>query len=218
MNLSDIIVPTLESALNAYLGMDPDTERTLQQISGKVIAFRLTDLDLEFYFMPSQEHVSVMAHCDERPEVMISGSVLTLMRMGLSGDAGKAASVKDVEIRGDLELGRAFYELLSKVEIEWEELLARRVGDIPAHQIGSIVRGVKGWIDRAGDSLRMDLSEYLQEESRIMPAKPEIEAFMDGVDTLRSDVDRLQARVERLAVYLREEQQSTVSDEDPHDT
>jgi ubiquinone biosynthesis protein UbiJ len=64
----------------------------------------------------------------------------------------------------------------------------------------------------------MDLSEYLQEESRIVPAKPEIEAFMDGVDILRSDVDRLHARVERLAAKLGEAQQPAEPDKGPHDS
>lgn len=218
MNLTDIIATTLESALNAYLGLDPDSQRNMEEIIGRIIAFRLIDLDITLYFTPIKGRVAVMGHQEIEPDVMISATLPTLMRLGLSGDAAKAFSVTEVEIRGDPELGRAFYELLSKVEIEWEELLAQQVGDMAAHQIGNIGRGIKAWLDHTRDALRMDLSEYLQEESRITPAKPEIEAFMDRIDTLRSDVDRLQARVERLAAYLSEAQQTATSNKDPSDT
>ena len=218
MDIKSIIAPTLESALNAYLGMDPDTERRMRDIDGRVVAFRLTDLDFILYFIPSQGRVSVMTHCEIEPEVMISGSLITLIRMGLSGKTDEAVSVKDVEIRGDIELGQAFYELLSRVEIEWEELLADRVGDIAAHQIGNIARGFTGWMGQVRESLRMDLSEYLQEESRIVPTKPEIEKFMDEVDTLRSDVDRLEARVQRMEARLGDAKPTAESDKDPHVT
>jgi ubiquinone biosynthesis protein UbiJ len=38
----------------------------------------------------------------------------------------------------------------------------------------------------------------LQEEVRLLPADAEIHRYLDEVDTLRMDVDRLEARLKRL--------------------
>ena len=43
-----------------------------------------------------------------------------------------------------------------------------------------------------------NIREYLQEESRDAPSRYEVDRFSDNVSTLRDDVDRLEARIERL--------------------
>ena len=42
------------------------------------------------------------------------------------------------------------------------------------------------------------MSEYLQEESRILPTKVELDRFMSDVDGLDANVQRLEARIQRL--------------------
>jgi ubiquinone biosynthesis protein UbiJ len=51
----------------------------------------------------------------------------------------------------------------------------------------------------------LDASEFLQEESRIVPGPYEVEAFCAAVERLRDDVDRAAARIERLARSARAE-------------
>ena len=43
-----------------------------------------------------------------------------------------------------------------------------------------------------------NVREYLQEESRDAPSRYEVEQFSAGVSTLRDDVDRIEARLNRL--------------------
>jgi ubiquinone biosynthesis accessory factor UbiJ len=51
----------------------------------------------------------------------------------------------------------------------------------------------------------LNSSEFLQEETRDLPAKPEAELFYRHVDTLRMDYDRLAARIARLQSQLNKE-------------
>ena len=44
--------------------------------------------------------------------------------------------------------------------------------------------------------------QFLQEETRNLPAKPEMEIFYRQIDKLRTDFDRLQSRIERLNKFL----------------
>jgi ubiquinone biosynthesis protein UbiJ len=44
----------------------------------------------------------------------------------------------------------------------------------------------------------LNLEEFLQEETRDLPAKAEAELLFQNIDNSRSDVDRLLARIDRL--------------------
>ena len=51
-------------------------------------------------------------------------------------------------------------------------------------------------------SFRLNLEEFLQEETREVPAKAEAEMVFQQIDACRSDVDRLDARIERLQAAI----------------
>ncbi len=199
MNLAHLGAPLLENALNAYLGLDRETAARLATISGKLIAIELAGPDVTLLVRPLDGKVQVSGHRAFEPDTIIRGSPLALTRLGASRKTGAAPLGDDVEIRGDAEVARVFHEVLAGVEIDWEEWLAGRIGDIPAHQAGNAARGLAAGVAGVVEKLRMDISEYLQEEVRLVPARVEVEQFMDEIDHLRGDVDRLEARVERVA-------------------
>ena len=68
-----------------------------------------------------------------------------------------------------------------------------------AHQVGSLARKATQFINNSSRTLQQDISEYLQEEARLLPARIEVGYFLAEVDQLRADVDRLSERVERLS-------------------
>jgi ubiquinone biosynthesis protein UbiJ len=103
-----------------------------------------------------------------------------------------------VEISGDAELGQQFSEILEALDIDWEEHLSHFTGDLVAHKLGNVVRGALSWGRQTVDTLGQDVAEYLQEESETVPNQDEAEGFMSQVDVLRTDVDRMEARVKRL--------------------
>jgi ubiquinone biosynthesis protein UbiJ len=80
-----------------------------------------------------------------------------------------------------------------------EEGLSRWVGDIAAHQIGRVLRGAAGWGEQAGETLAANVREYLQEESRDLVARAEMEAFSTSVNEARDRVEALTARLQKLA-------------------
>lgn len=192
-------LPSLvEAAFNRYLRLDPEIAGRLHKITGKIIALELTGIGTTLYFVPYEDQVKVLGDCADTPDTVISGSPLALLRMTASKEAATDLSRSGVRIEGDTETGQVFHDAIANVEIDWEELVAGRTGDIVAHELGNLVRGFSNWAQRASDSMSMNVSEYLREESRVLPTRIEIEEFLDNVDTLRSDVDRLEARLARL--------------------
>lgn len=85
-----------------------------------------------------------------------------------------------------------------RMDVDWEEQLSKAVGDVAAHQLGNLWRGLRGWGRRSADTLVRDGVEYLQQELHALPPRPAVEQFLSAVDTLREDADRLTARIERL--------------------
>jgi ubiquinone biosynthesis protein UbiJ len=103
-----------------------------------------------------------------------------------------------LKIEGDVELANQLRSIFMQVEIDWEEVASKYVGDAAAHQLGLVANRFKDYGKRSVDNFRMDISEYLQEESRILPTKVEIDRFMNDVDDFDARIQRLEARMQRL--------------------
>ncbi len=200
-----LLLAGLESAMNRYLALDPTTLARLAPLSGKVVALDLRGLNLTFYMTPHAGGLHLLGDYAGRPDTVIRGAPFSLARLGLVRGERGAVFKGDVEIRGDVELGQRFEAVLRDIDIDWEEQLSRLVGDVAAHQVGVAVRGLREWSAQGWDHLGRDGADYLQEESDYLPRRDEVEAWLAAVDHLRSDADRLAARVKRLATAQQSE-------------
>ncbi len=193
----------LELALNGYLRLDPDTLRRLGALAGKVIAVELRGLDLTLYLLPHAEGLRIEGAYDMGvPDALLSGAPFALARLGIAKHAKGTLFNGDVEIHGDIELGQRFKAILDGIDVDWEEHVSRITGDVLAHQIGNVARGMVKWGSGALDTVSRDVAEYLHEESRDLPTCSEVDEFLASIDTLRSDADRLEVRVQRLQGWL----------------
>ena len=127
----------------------------------------------------------------------LSGTPLALLSLaGANGERSLRAG--SVRISGDAEVAQKLRELLRHVQPDAEEELSRVIGDVAAHQVAGFARGLFDWGRRASDTMSTSVAEYLQEEGRDVPTRTELDEFLRDVDTLRNDVDRLEARLQRL--------------------
>ncbi|MDH5710809.1 MAG: SCP2 sterol-binding domain-containing protein [Gammaproteobacteria bacterium] len=186
-------IGALESAINHYLSLDPEVAEKLSGLEGKVIAIEITGLNKTLYFFPHQAGMDISDEYDNEADTTLKGTPLALLKMSLSKDVVPMMLKGEVEIQGDVRLGRNFKKILSEMEIDWEEHIARIIGDAPAHQLLNLTKKVLSLGKQAGNDVAMDVSEYLQEESRDVVSKPELEMFYDQVDALRNRLDRFQA-------------------------
>jgi len=196
--LPTAIAAVLETAINQVLQLDPETVEQMLQLNGKVIAVELQGVNVTLYLIPRAEGLNVFGHFEGEPDTILRGTPIAMAKMGLAKNAGDVLFEGDVEISGDVELGQQFREILDGLDIDWEEHLSHLTGDIVAHKMGNLVRGFVNWGKQTTEILGQDAAEYLQEESRELPNRREVNNFLKNIDTLRSDVDRMEARVSRL--------------------
>lgn len=194
MKIPTVLAGGVEQALNRYLRLDPEAAAALGPAADKLIGLELCGLSIRLYLSIAADHVHVEAEPAREPDAWIRGTPLALARSKFR----QQGMLDDVEITGDTEAAQALYKALAAVEIDWEELLAKRIGDAPAFQLGELARRFRRWSRRSRDSLRQDVTDYLQEEAHVLPTRYEIEDFVAEVDTLRDDVERLAARLDRL--------------------
>lgn len=195
----------LEQALNAALALDPKTGARLARLQGRVIAVELRGTGITLTLQPTAEgKLRLMGDYDGEIDTTLRGAPFALLRMS-SGRTGEGMFSGEVEIDGDVELGQQIQRVFEKLDIDWEEHLSRLTGDIIAHQIGNSMRGLFAWGQRSADHLGRDTADYLQEENDTLPLDWEVEEFIQGVDSLRGGVDRIEARVKRLSKKIVEE-------------
>jgi ubiquinone biosynthesis protein UbiJ len=184
----------LESVLNRNIAASSTARSLCRRLQGKVLALHVEGLPLSLYFMSQGETMQLDTRHDTPADATLSGTPLSFLR--LAGPKPESAiRVGAVHIQGDAEIAQAFSELLTHARPDFEEELSRVVGDVAAHQIGNLARTAFGLARRAGDTLAQNVAEFLQEEGRDVPSRTEAEEFVAGVDALRDDVDRLEARL-----------------------
>jgi len=202
-HLPTAVTASIEMAVNRVLQLDEDTLARLRDLEGKVIAIDVRGLDVSLYLIPGPGKLSVYGRFEGEPDTVLRGTPVALMRMGLVKHAGDVLFAGDVEISGDVEVGQQFSEILDALDIDWEEHLSHVTGDLVAHKLGNVVRSALSWGQQTADTLGQDIAEYLQEENETLPNRDEVENYMSQVDVLRTDVDRMEARVRRLENYLK---------------
>ena len=194
---STMTAAALEKLIAQCLKLDPETAAVARQLSGKVVAIELRGPGLEFFLSFSDDAVAVLTEYDGQPNARVSGTPLAMLRMGLSGHDRNSLFSGDVEISGDIDVGKRVRALVDGLDIDWEEQLSRVVGDVLAHQAGNVVRGLRDWAEQSLDTLQRDTGEYLREESLLLARREEVEAYLSEVDRLRNDVERLELRLRR---------------------
>jgi ubiquinone biosynthesis protein UbiJ len=188
-----VVAAALQVALRAYLSADALSRERFGELADRAFALQIQGLDMELFILPDADGLKVVTELDREADVVISGTPLGLSRLAAGDVAGAGVTFK-----GDTGLAQRLRELLMAVDFDWEEPIARLLGDVAAHQIGNVIRGFAAWGGNLARSLIRDTDEYLHEERRDLPPREDIDRFLEDVDDFRTDVDRLEARVRRL--------------------
>jgi ubiquinone biosynthesis protein UbiJ len=127
----------------------------------------------------------------------LSATPIELLRLARAADISTLRGT-GAQIKGSPEIAERFAKLLKLARPDLEEHAARWLGDVPARALGDAARAAGAWLERAARAMRANTAEFLQEESRALPAALEAQAFYADVERLRDDVERAAARLARL--------------------
>ena len=150
-----LFLSSMETVINRALPLDPVTEHKVKKLAGKTLAVHTTTPDIKATVIFSGDSIQIFGdfantnvtpgidgnhHNNEQPaDAVIEAPALSLASQALRNDDHIIGS--DIIISGDRELVQEIRNIVSSLDIDWEEPLSHFIGDVAAHQIGQIGRG-----------------------------------------------------------------------------
>jgi ubiquinone biosynthesis protein UbiJ len=192
-----MLTSTIENVLNRGLPRSPRARQLCRELEGHRVGVDVSGIT-RMLVESTGETLRLTRELSASAEAEIAGGPLSLLTL-VSASPEAVLQRGDVQIRGDVELAQKFRELVMLLRPDLEEELSKVVGDVPAHQIGRFARAALGWGRNAAATTVRNVAEYLAHERQHLVPRAEGDQLLKGVDTLRENVDRIEARIELLA-------------------
>ncbi len=186
----------IEGAARKTLQYDPGTRASLRSLEGRTLCIESTQPEFTLFITSSQGEPQIRIASDQTPEATLRGSLAqlaTLPRRNLHN-----LHETGVELLGNVDLVQRWQAIVKDLEIDWEEPLNQVTGDLVGHPLAQSARALARKVGRDAGRMPGYVSEYLSEEARVLVGTDEAELFYEDLDELRSRVDRLEARLQRL--------------------
>lgn len=184
-----------EDILNRYLKLDPEATEHLAKLSGKVVKIEWEPLS--YYWLFRSDTIYLSKDYSGSVDLILRGSTLDFIRL-IFLKKNTALTAIPLQIFGDMEFAKQFKELFSNLDIDWEEQLAKLLGDTVAYPMSRFLKIMTQWAKQSLEGFSQNMTNYLQTEMNYLVAAEELQAFFSDVDDLRDDSERLEARVDIL--------------------
>ena len=196
------LLASVESGVNRILRLDSTALARMRPLTGKVIAVECASPALHLFILPSDEGLLLAAQWAADADCTLRAPASSLLHLALSKDKTAVLHGPQVDLEGDSHVLMELATILQDLELDWEFELSRWIGPVATALIAGHVRSRANWYQHGFASLNQNLAEYLSEEARTLVGEREAQARFDELDQLKLDLDRLEARVERLSRSL----------------
>ncbi|AJE20146.1 ubiquinone biosynthesis accessory factor UbiJ [Azotobacter chroococcum] len=197
--LGTALLASAEHALNRLLRLDGTAQPRLARLGGRVIAVRCTAPELTLHILPNADGLRLASHWQGEADCTLHAPAASLLRLAVSRQKTAILHSPEVRLEGDSASLLALAGILEDLELDWEYELSRWLGPVATQLFAGSLQHATRWSGQSLASLRQDLADYLGEESSTLVGRHEAEARFAEVDDLRLALDRLEARLARLA-------------------
>jgi ubiquinone biosynthesis protein UbiJ len=119
----------------------------------------------------------------------------------------EAGSTGNIPLQGDMALLQALQKILAAAEPDVAGALAPLMGDTAAQYIGGLLTQGRKALLQTAQTFRANSEEWVTQDSELFAAGWRNERFVDQMQDVNADVERLQARVARLRGLQEQQQQ-----------
>ena len=182
--------------INHVLSSEPWATGELARHAGKTILLKLPVGDLSFEITPAG--LLAVSEASDTSSLVLEVSARALSELTGSTGSLREQAFKAVKITGDADLAQLLGRLVGQVRWEYEEDLARLVGDAPAN---FAVRQGKKFVSAsksAASDLLSNVVEYVSEERKVLLNQRDFMAHKNELNELRDAVDRMEKRIQIL--------------------
>ncbi|EGR0233103.1 SCP-2 sterol transfer family protein [Vibrio vulnificus] len=197
MPFEPLMTAVIETSLNVLVKDNPDLEKRLLRLKGQVIQVHLQEVNKTLTFIFSQQ-IDVLANYEGQPDCYLSLKLAVLPDLKEQANITKLIKQDKLILEGDIQLAQKFAQLISDAKPDVEEWVSRVTGDVVAHSLAQGVKNVGGFVGRQAKKQQHHLAQVITEEWRLAPGPLEVAYFCDQVDDAKSDLARLEARLQKL--------------------
>lgn len=195
--LAELLFRPFESLLNRGLVASAEAQSLAVSLEGRSLALNIEGTPIDMRLRVAGGRIRVVLPDGSAPDACLSGGPLGMSRL-LGSDPKAAIREGSVRISGDAEIAGQFQELLRLAAPDLERELARYVGEPVAREFAGASRAAARWREEASSDVARRMSQYLQENSRLLPTANEQAAFTQQVDEFVNDIERAAARLRQL--------------------
>lgn len=210
------LAKALEKGINAALSYDPGTRLKLRKLRGSTFQFECSSPKLTFFFEVNEmdDDVVISGYSESSITTKVSGSLFDILVFFASSEGpGSPGGISSLANSGISILGNSaklanLQSLMQNLDVDWEQALIDlnsplgESGKVISHQLATVIKSFLHWIKESRIKFKTNIASYLGEELRVIPTKPELDAFYEGVTALRSNAERLQARIAALTAVM----------------
>lgn len=182
--------------INHVLGSEPWAMGQLANHAGKSILLQFPFGDLCCEITPAGL-LQVLKESDS-PSLTLEVSAKALNDLAGSSGSLREQAFKAVKITGDADLAQLIGRLAGQLRWEYEEDLARIVGDAPAHFVVKQGKKFVSATQSAASDLLDNVVEYLSEEKKVLLHQRDMVIRKAELNDLRDAVDRMEKRIQLL--------------------
>lgn len=193
-----MLIDLLELASNKTLEHDPKTQARLQKLQGKTMTLNIVSVGQSLSITPYVEGLEFSQKPPEHVDVTLNATLGAMIKISKDGMDNAELEPGELDITGDPIVGQRFAQLISDLNVDWEGLLAEQIGDSPAKVVSFAAQQAKLFASDTHFKLKEFVNTLIKEDMQVVADKGVVDEFLDEVDTLRADTDRLNARLQRL--------------------
>ncbi|GLX16248.1 sterol-binding protein [Pseudomonas straminea] len=197
--LTQALLAAVERGLNRVLELDSTALPRLARLNGRVIAVQSQSPSLQMFILADGQGLRLAGQWAGAVDCTLRAPASALLRLALARDKQAVLHEPEVELDGDSGALMELAGVLQDLDLDWEYELSRWLGPVPTALLAGHLRSRAGWTRENLHSLQLSLADYLSEESRTLVGRREADARFAELDDLKLSLDRLDARIERLA-------------------
>lgn len=186
---------TIELTLNRALLIDPESHQALSEFEGRIIRLDISNIELSISATFASQQLQLEVSEDAHADLTLTADSWALLELARNPDTLFSPAVR---LHGDVQFAKQVQDWMAGFDFDWEKQLASIIGDSLAFPVAQSIRHGVHWAKQNHQQLQQNIAEYLKEEVQLLPDPSEVNDFMQAVDRLRADLDRLDARIVRL--------------------
>lgn len=194
--------PALERALNTALAMDPGAEQKIKPLNGCVLEVHLSNLN-QSLFIGAKDNQILLLSAERAPTVTMATNFVGLAKLVSKTDSATLITSGELRFSGDAVRAQQIQRFAEQLDIDWEGLLARFIGDAPARFLTNGAKQSFLVAKTFSQNFFRDLEEFIKYEVRVLPSRALADKQFDTIDQIRLATDRVDARVRSITQKIK---------------